>query len=147
MGHLRNLRLWFGVPAVLVGVAIGVLTNIATTTPNLPVAVGLVAAVAMLVGLTVRQAGREEQDRVTALRAARARVLTLLRPDLPGAHTISTLLAAEHAVAPFRARRTETQALTRWCLDAAAPAMRVLAGPGGVGKSRLAVEVARGLPE
>lgn len=75
MGHLRSLRLWFGVPAVLVGVTIGVLTNIATTAPSLPIVAGLVAAVVMLVGLTVRQAGRDEQGRVAALRAARKGVL------------------------------------------------------------------------
>lgn len=34
-----------------------------------------------------------------------------------------------------------------WCLDSAASTVRVLAGPSGVGKSRLAVEVAGKLPD
>jgi hypothetical protein len=51
--HLRSLRLWFGVPAVLVGVIIGVLANLATTAPDVQVVVGLVAAVAIPVRLTV----------------------------------------------------------------------------------------------
>ncbi len=145
--YLRSLRLWFGVLAALVGVAIGVLTNIVTSTPTWPVIVGLVAAVAILLGLTVWQASRDEQSRLKKLRAARARVLRPLQPEMPGTHRISTLLAAEHALAPFRARLTETQALTHWCTDAAAPVVHVVAGPGGVGKSRLAVEVARLLPD
>ena len=133
--YLRNPRLWFGVPAVVVGVVVGLLTNIATTTPTWPVVVGLVAAVVVWVGLTVWQAAREEKDRLTALRAARDELLEPMQPALQGTHTISTLLAAEHALAPFVARGTETKKLMRWCLDPAALPVHVLAGPGGVGKS------------
>lgn len=137
MRHVPSLRLWFGVPAVLVGVLIGVLTNIVTATPSLAGVAGLVAAVAMLVGLTVWQAGRDQQGRMAALRAERAPVLTSLRPEPPGKHTISTLLAAGHALVPFRARRTETQEVLDWCLDAAAPTVRVLAGQAGWARAGL----------
>jgi len=145
--YLRNPRLWFGVPAVVVGVVVGLLTNIVTTTPTWPVVVGLIAAVVVWVGLTVWQAAREEKERLGALRAARDELLEPLQPGLQGTHTIRTLLAAERALAPFVARSTETTNLLGWCLDPAAPAVEVLAGPSGVGKSRLAVEVARRLPE
>ena len=145
--YLRNPRLWFGVPAVVVGVVVGLLTNIVTTTPTWPVVVGLVAAVVVWVGLTVWQAAREEKDRLTALRAARDELLEPMESALQGTHTISTLLAAEHALAPFVARGTETKKLMRWCLDPAALPVHVLAGPSGVGKSRLAVQVARELPD
>ena len=145
--YLRNPRLWFGVPAVVVGVVVGLLTNIVTTTPTWPVVVGLVTAVVVWVGLTVWQAIREEKERLTALRAARDELLEPMQPALQGTHTISTLLAAEHALAPFVARGTETEKLMRWCLDPAALPVYVLAGPSGVGKSRLAVQVARELPD
>src|SRR2546423_7153312 len=112
----RSLRLWFGVPAVLVGAVIGLLTNIVTTKPTWPFITGLVAAVAVLVGLTVWQPSRNERDRLTTPREARAKVLKPLRPDLQGAHTISTLPAAEHAPAPFRAPPTAVQTFTHWCL-------------------------------
>ena len=145
--YLRNPRLWFGVPAVVVGVVVGLLTNIVTTTPTWPVVVGLIAAVVVWVGLTVWQAARDEKDRLGALRAARDELLEPLQPGLQGTHTIRTLLAAEHPLARFVARDTETKNLLGWCLDPAASPVEVLAGPSGVGKSRLAVEVARRLPD
>ena len=146
--YLRNPRVWLGAAAVVVGVVVGLLTNIVTTTPTWRVVGVLVAAVVVLVGLTVVwPVIREEKGRLTALRAARDELLEPMQPALQGTHTISTLLAAEHALAPFVARGTETKKLVHWCLDPAAPPVHVLAGPSGVGKSRLAVEVARQLPD
>jgi membrane protein implicated in regulation of membrane protease activity len=92
--YLRNPRVWFGVPAVVVGVVVGLLTNIVTTTPTWPVVVGLVTAVVVWVVLTTWQAAREEKDRekdrLTALRAARDELLEPMQPALQGTHTIST---------------------------------------------------------
>lgn len=144
---VRNLRLWFGVPAVVVGAVVGLLTNIVSSSPTWPLILGLVFAVGVWVVLTVWQAGRDEQTRRRALRAARAQVLEPLIVAAPtlGSHTASSLLAAEHALAPFRARGDETHELLSWCQDHSGSVVRVLAGPSGVGKSRLAVEVARQL--
>ncbi len=145
----QSLRLWFGVPALLAGTGVGVLTNIATSNPTWPVVTGLVAAVTVTVVLSVRQAARDEQERLRGLREVRAQVLESLRPvpRAPEEHTISSLLAATSALARFVAREREKQEVLAWCLDPARPALRVLAGPGGVGKSRLAAEVAGELPE
>ena len=73
--YLRNPRLWDGVPAVVVGVVVGLLTNIVTTTPTWPVVGGLVATVGVWAALTVRQAVRAEKDRLAALREARDELL------------------------------------------------------------------------
>ena len=146
--YLRNPRVWLGAAAVVVGVVVGLLTNIVTTTPTWRVVGVLVAAVVVLVGLTVVwPVIREERGRLAALRTARDELLEPMESALQGTHTISTLLAAEHALAPFVARGTETEKLMRWCLDSAARPVHVLSGPSGVGKSRLAVQVARELPD
>ncbi|MGH3569491.1 MAG: tetratricopeptide repeat protein [Pseudonocardia sp.] len=146
---MHRLRLWFGVPAVVAGVVVGLLTNIVTSNPTWPVAIGLVVAVAVLVGLTMGQAARDHGSTLGSLRLARAAVLEFLdaQPVDAGEHTISSLLAAECALAPFRARSSEEKQLLEWCLDRDSPAVWLLAGPSGVGKSRLAVEFARGLPD
>jgi hypothetical protein len=107
--YLRNPRVWLGAAAVVVGVVVGLLTNIVTTTPTWRV-VGVLVAVVVLVGLTVVwPVIREEKGRLTALRAARDELLEPMQPALQGTHTISTWLAAEHALAPFVARGTETE--------------------------------------
>jgi tetratricopeptide (TPR) repeat protein len=142
------MRVWFTVPVVLAGVVVGLLTNIVTASPTVPLAIGFVAAVAVLVGLTVWQASRDQRRIMSGLRAARQEVLESIQPSKPdGELTISSLLAAERAVAPFRARSREERELKAWCLDPAAEVVRLLAGPSGVGKSRLAVELAHRLPE
>ncbi len=145
--HLRNPWVWSGAAVVVVTVVVGLLTNIVTATPTWLVGGGLAAVALAWMGLMVWAAIREEKDRLTALRAARDELLEPMESALQGTHTISTLLAAEHALAPFVARGTETEKLTRWSLDPAALPVHVLAGPSGVGKSRLAVEIARLLPD
>jgi hypothetical protein len=125
------------------------LTNIATSNPTWPVVMGLVAAVVVTVALSVRQAAGDERERLRDLRAARAQVLESLQPVTRAAeeHTISSLLAANSALARFVAREREKGEVLSWCLDRGGSSLRVLDGPGGVGKSRLASEVARALPD
>ncbi len=66
---------------------------------------------------------------------------------LPAPRTLDALLAPEAGLTPFRGRDEELGELLRWCTNRAAAPVRVLAGAGGVGKSRLAVELARALPQ
>jgi tetratricopeptide (TPR) repeat protein len=52
----------------------------------------------------------------------------------------SSLLAPDRQVVPFRGRADELDALVRWCEGEGSP-LRLVTGPGGVGKSRLAAEL------
>jgi hypothetical protein len=61
------------------------------------------------------------------------------RPDLspPGA-----LLRADYRVVPFHSRDTELKDLYNWCHEDAPVLVRLYTGAGGMGKTRLALEVA-----
>ena len=65
---------------------------------------------------------------------------------LPSRRTLRALLAPEASLTRFEGRDDARADLLRWCTEAGAP-VRVLVGPAGVGKTRLAVELARALPE
>jgi tetratricopeptide (TPR) repeat protein len=66
---------------------------------------------------------------------------------LPARRTLRALLAPEAGLTGFEGRDDERAALLRWCTDRAGAPVRVIVGPAGVGKTRLAVELARALPE
>ncbi|MBP2708196.1 tetratricopeptide repeat protein [Microbispora sp. RL4-1S] len=53
----------------------------------------------------------------------------------------ATLLTARRAVVEFTGRAEELRALEGWCADQAAARMRLVTGPGGVGKTRLMLEL------
>lgn len=65
----------------------------------------------------------------------------------PTRRTLRTLLAPEADLTKLEGRDAERADLVRWCTEAGGEPVRVLAGASGVGKSRLAVELARALPE
>ena len=65
----------------------------------------------------------------------------------PTRRTLRTLLAPDAGLTTLEGRDEERADLVRWCTEAAGEPVRVLAGAGGVGKTRLAVELARALPE
>jgi tetratricopeptide (TPR) repeat protein len=66
----------------------------------------------------------------------------LTGPDtLPCPRTPAALLRADAEVVRFRGRDAELRRLMRWC-DGAGARVRLLTGPGGQGKSRLARELA-----
>jgi hypothetical protein len=50
------------------------------------------------------------------------------------------LLLPEYGIVPFAGRAGDLDTLQGWCLDGAAPALRLVTGAGGSGKSRLAAE-------
>ncbi|MER5628585.1 tetratricopeptide repeat protein [Streptosporangium sp. NPDC002544] len=65
-----------------------------------------------------------------------------LVPEVGGA---AALLHPARGVVPFTGRERELTELLAWCEDAEAGRVRLVTGPGGVGKSRLAAELARRL--
>jgi hypothetical protein len=58
--------------------------------------------------------------------------------DQPG-----LLLRADNEIVPFQGRAVERQELRRWCADAAPFALRCYTGAGGMGKTRLGLELCR----
>lgn len=65
-----------------------------------------------------------------------------LLPEGPAA-----MLHPSRAIVPFKGRDHELRGLLDWCADPHAERLRLLVGPGGVGKSRLAVELAKRLDD
>jgi tetratricopeptide (TPR) repeat protein len=65
----------------------------------------------------------------------------------PTRRTLRALLAPDAGLTRWEGRDEERADLVRWCTDAGGEPVRVLAGASGVGKSRLAVELVRALPE
>ncbi|MBE1875375.1 tetratricopeptide repeat protein [Myceligenerans pegani] len=53
----------------------------------------------------------------------------------------SRLLAPDRGVVPFVGRQEDLQRLIGWCEDGQGSPLRLVTGPGGVGKSRLAAEL------
>ncbi|MGW0444095.1 tetratricopeptide repeat protein, partial [Streptosporangium sandarakinum] len=64
---------------------------------------------------------------------------------VPGGSGPALLLHASRGVVPFEGRERELEDLLAWCADPHAGQLRLLTGPGGVGKSRLAAELANRL--
>jgi len=63
--------------------------------------------------------------------------------DSPAAaRTPATMLIAERALVPFIGRDAQLGDLIRWCKESDGEPLRVLSGAGGVGKTRLAHELA-----
>jgi len=53
------------------------------------------------------------------------------------------LLRADHSVVPFHGREQESENLYSWCQEAHPAQVRLYTGAGGMGKTRLALEMAR----
>ncbi len=68
----------------------------------------------------------------------------VLRPPhrkLPAEYPPSYLLRAEFEVVEFHGRVAELDAFEAWCLSGPATGVRLVVGPGGTGKTRLAAEL------
>ncbi|WP_431932023.1 tetratricopeptide repeat protein, partial [Nonomuraea jabiensis] len=124
----------FVVGAVAVGAAVAALTD---GKPLQTVLGAIVGGVISAFGPTVIDLMREK----VAARDALAVVAELL-PDVSGP---AMLLHASRRVVPFEGRERELEELLAWCRNPQAGRLRLLTGPGGVGKSRLAVELAKQL--
>jgi len=55
------------------------------------------------------------------------------------------LLRAEYGIVPFHGRKQEEGDLATWCADGPPVRVRLYTGPGGMGKTRLALEIAKAL--
>jgi tetratricopeptide (TPR) repeat protein/DNA polymerase III delta prime subunit len=85
---------------------------------------------------TVYEALRDRQARDNALRDVVER-----RPPISWARLLDPRLE----VVEFIGRRNELASLLAWCNDSQAARVLLVTGPGGVGKTRLAIELARQL--
>ena len=61
---------------------------------------------------------------------------------MPGGGELAALLRPDRAAVEFTGRGSELEALRGWCSSDEAGSVRVISGPGGVGKTRLALKVA-----
>lgn len=69
-------------------------------------------------------------------------------PELAWRQEISppgALLRAEYGIVPFHGRGKEENDLSSWCMDGSPVRVRLYTGPGGMGKTRLALEIAKAL--
>ncbi|MEV6871630.1 tetratricopeptide repeat protein [Amycolatopsis sp. NPDC051128] len=142
--------------SVVIAAGVGVVTDLATGEFSWALTVALVVLVAVQVGLSVWQAGRERQD----LRDARDAMLGPLRSPAPifstdqtatgqgdgvsGARGVVHWLTAPFSPTPLWGRSAVHDRLVAWCehRDPRAEVARVVVGSAGVGKSRLALAVA-----
>ncbi|WP_372672737.1 tetratricopeptide repeat protein [Amycolatopsis kentuckyensis] len=145
--------------SVIVAAGVGVLTNLATGEFSWALTVALVVLVMVQVALSVWQARRDQQD----LRDARDATLGPLRPPAPifAAHETAPghndagseargvvhWLTAPFSPTPLWGRSAVHGRLVAWCehRDPRTEVARVITGPAGVGKSRLALAVAESL--
>src|SRR5215470_7074587 len=138
-----RFRVWQVVPSVLAAAGLGLVTNLVTESPTVP----LVVVFAVFAGV---QAGLELwQGELTQARQARDDVLTL-RPALREEPTYLDRLTAPYCPTPLWARTDQLRGLVDWCLylrthqhptaqdpahgDQSQGQVRILAGVGGVGK-------------
>ncbi|WNV86706.1 hypothetical protein [Umezawaea sp. Da 62-37] len=162
MKRLWAFRVWHGLVSVPVAAGVGVITNLATEGFPWALTAGLVVLVLVQVGLSVWQAVGDQRDR----RDARDELLGSLRPPVPPSpvpiespaqdDSCSVLrvgavvgwLTAPFTPTPLWGRKVVLDRLVAWCVTSGSGAdvVRVVTGPAGVGKSRLALAVAQALP-
>ena len=137
-------RAALGAAFTLVGGGAGLAAMLATTTNGLlRAAGGAVGGVAGLAGATMTDRVYERKEN----RDARDQVLDAAVTGSAGDGSVFDVLLATRAVAPFRGRLAERAWLERWCDDRKGPAVAVVAGPAGVGKTRLVTQFALDRPK
>lgn len=133
MDGLRLRPGWWLVAAGFAALAAGVFAIAEGSVPLLVLGVltGSISAAAPF----VTRWWHARQARQAARRAVIESSALLRREGGP-----ASLLAPDRQVVPFQGRTGELEALVRWCLQDGSP-VRLVTGPGGVGKSRLAAEL------
>jgi hypothetical protein len=120
------------------GAATGYFESEALSTVSDHVALSVVAAIWLV--MLVRQKPREAAPETTAGEDGNA-----TGEDVPAAEpprSWAWLLEPNQALVSFTGREEELAALLAWCEDGQAEALRLVTGPGGIGKTRLAAELA-----
>lgn len=108
---------------------------------------GAAAAVSALVAVVIADRAYASRERRAAARVRRGLVLDPLRdarPPTPDERL--SLLLPGRCPAPFKGRRRELARLDAWCNGEPGCPVMMIAGPAGVGKSRLALEFASSHP-
>ncbi|MGI5500158.1 tetratricopeptide repeat protein [Lentzea sp. CA-135723] len=151
MTRLRGARWWHGLVSVLTAAGVGVLTNLATGEFSWALVIALAALVLVQAGLAWGQSAHDHRDRVET----RDGLLGELRPAVPAspstddARAVVHWLTAPYSPTPLWGRSKVHDELRTWCTarDPKAEVARVITGPAGVGKSRLALAVAESLQD
>ena len=101
---------------------------------------GALAGVAAGFVPALRDHAEQRRERANAARLA---LVPIAETRLQGGQqSPASLLRPERAVVKFAGRESELEALRAWCAPEAARSVRVLVGAGGVGKTRLALQLA-----
>ena len=108
---------------------------------------GATAAVSALVAVVIADRAYASRERRKAARERRGLVLDPLRDARrPYPDERLSLLLPGRCLVPFRGREPERARLDAWCDGEPRCPVMMIAGPAGVGKSRLALEFASRLP-
>ncbi|MFJ1760116.1 tetratricopeptide repeat protein [Amycolatopsis sp. NPDC088138] len=158
----RGHRFWSVFATVLASAALGVATNVATSTPGWGWIAGGAVLVLALLGLALADLARTTRARTADLFAARGELMDPSWPD-PGRSAegagwaggtgdpggVLFWLDARFCPGPLWGRSGPRRELARWCAaESGTDVVRIVSGPGGIGKSRLVLELARHhLPE
>ncbi|MGH3612794.1 MAG: tetratricopeptide repeat protein [Pseudonocardia sp.] len=153
LGVVRFLRaapVWWAVAAGVLVVAVGLFTNLVTAQAASGwVVAGFVVAVASSLGLSGWAVALGLRDGYRELVARREELLVPFADPSPpevGGFTVVSLLDPLAGLSPFVGRAREVDELRSWCTGSGPERVRVIDGDSGVGKTRLAREVARSLP-
>lgn len=142
------VRAAVGAALILAGLGAGVAAAFAASPSWLWRAVGAAvgAAPGLAAGIWVDKSYQRREARATALRARNDVLDELVTDPYIKESVFDILLATSTKAVPFRGRRTELAWLDWWWDDPKQPAVVVVTGPAGLGKTRLVTQFAQGRP-